>query len=254
MNRYALRDIASLAGMVGFGFVLAHSGLSLLQHLPPGFDGRQTITVPELEYLIGIAYSALGLLLLGWVLLGAIAASASVVLSRLGLTHWADSARRLAPGFMYRLLAVALGGSLVLAPAAQAAPVPPETTAAASIGPRSDPAALRDPATAKPSPGTGLDSIPGPGWQPQHVSLPLKRLLGGSTRDPDSRQVVVRRGDSLWTLAQRELGQDARMADVARAWPRWYETNRRTVGPDPDLLEIGTVLEIPARQRPEDAH
>lgn len=254
MTRYVRRDIASLAAVAGFGLALGCSGLTLLQQIPPGFAGRQTITVPELEYLIGVVCSVLGLLLLGWILLGAVAASVSVLLSRLGHQRLAAAAGRLAPGFMYRLLAVTLGGTLALAPAAQAAPASTEITVGASIRPGADSMTPHAPGTGHPSPARGLDSIPGPGWQPQQGSLPLKRLLGGGTPNPDARQVVVRRGDSLWSLAREQLGPDAGIADVARAWPRWYEANRRTVGPDPDLLEIGTVLEVPVLQRPGDAH
>lgn len=219
------------------GLLLLGSGLTLLQQIPAGFSNRPTITVPELEYLVGMICAVFGLLLLGWLMLGTLAAPLSLALARLGLPRGAAFTRRLTPGFIYRLLAVALGGSLLLAPAAQAAPTPPQTVADAAPGAHV---------------GTGADPevIPGAGWAPQQVSLPLKRLLGGSSRAVDQEQVVVRRGDSLWTLAQRELGPDAQVADIARAWPRWYEVNRQVVGDDPDLLEIGTVLLIPTRQSP----
>jgi nucleoid-associated protein YgaU len=58
-------------------------------------------------------------------------------------------------------------------------------------------------------------------------------------------QVVVRRGDSLWRIAERHLGADATDAEVAVEWPRWWHANRRVVGPDPDLLLPGTRLTPP---------
>jgi nucleoid-associated protein YgaU len=58
-------------------------------------------------------------------------------------------------------------------------------------------------------------------------------------------QVVVRRGDSLWRIAERHLGADATDAEVAVEWPRWWHANRRVVGADPDLLLPGTRLTPP---------
>lgn len=58
--------------------------------------------------------------------------------------------------------------------------------------------------------------------------------------------VVVRAGDTLWSLTARHLGQDASDAEIAAAWPRWYEANAAVIGPDPDLLHPGQVLVVPA--------
>ena len=57
---------------------------------------------------------------------------------------------------------------------------------------------------------------------------------------------VVAPGDSLWAIAAHHLGPGATPAQVAAEWPRWYASNRDVVGPDPDLLRVGTVLEAPA--------
>jgi nucleoid-associated protein YgaU len=58
--------------------------------------------------------------------------------------------------------------------------------------------------------------------------------------------VVVRRGDSLWTIAARHLGPDASAAEVAAEWPRWYAANRDAIGADPHLLHAGQRLHSPA--------
>jgi nucleoid-associated protein YgaU len=58
--------------------------------------------------------------------------------------------------------------------------------------------------------------------------------------------VVVRRGDSLWDLAARQLGPDASAADVAAEWPRWYAANRAVIGPDPGRILPGQRLVAPA--------
>jgi nucleoid-associated protein YgaU len=42
------------------------------------------------------------------------------------------------------------------------------------------------------------------------------------------------------------MGPTATPAQVAAEWPRWYAANRDAVGPDPDLLRVGVVLEAPA--------
>jgi len=67
------------------------------------------------------------------------------------------------------------------------------------------------------------------------------RPARGAARD----QVVVLRGDSLWTIAAAHLPDGATAADVAAAWPRWYEANRDVVGDDPDVLLPGQILRIP---------
>jgi len=57
--------------------------------------------------------------------------------------------------------------------------------------------------------------------------------------------VVVRRGDSLWSIAARHLEPDASDAEIAGAWPAWFQANRDLVGDDPDLLRPGQVLRAP---------
>ncbi|HVX42712.1 MAG TPA: LysM domain-containing protein [Mycobacteriales bacterium] len=64
--------------------------------------------------------------------------------------------------------------------------------------------------------------------------------------DPQPRkEIVVLRGDSLWSIARRALGPGADDAAVAREWPRWYAANRRLIGPNPDLILPGQRLVAP---------
>jgi len=58
-------------------------------------------------------------------------------------------------------------------------------------------------------------------------------------------------GDSLWRIAERHLGCDAPAAAVAAAWPAWYRANSDVIGPDPDLLAVGVVLNPPPAQEHE---
>ncbi len=58
--------------------------------------------------------------------------------------------------------------------------------------------------------------------------------------------VTVVPGDTLWSIAAQHLAGPAPDRSVAAAWPRWYAANRSVIGPDPDLLAVGLVLEAPA--------
>ncbi|WP_081790394.1 LysM peptidoglycan-binding domain-containing protein [Nocardioides sp. URHA0032] len=52
--------------------------------------------------------------------------------------------------------------------------------------------------------------------------------------------VTVRRGDSLWSIADEHLGTGDR-------WPEIYALNRAVVGADPDLIQPAQRLRIPLR-------
>jgi nucleoid-associated protein YgaU len=66
---------------------------------------------------------------------------------------------------------------------------------------------------------------------------------GLAAAEPD--EVVVRRGDSLWAIAARHLGDGAGAAEIAAAWPRWHAANRHLIGADPDLIRPGQRLRAP---------
>jgi hypothetical protein len=51
-------------------------------------------------------------------------------------------------------------------------------------------------------------------------------------------EVVVRRGDTLWGIAERHGGDP-------REWPRWYAANRAVIGADPHLILPGQRLVPP---------
>lgn len=90
----------------------------------------------------------------------------------------------------------------------------------------------------------------------QVAALPLPgRPLGG--RVPSSQPVrsgrppvlVVRPGDSLWSLAAAHLlpsGRSDSEPAVDAAWRRLYAANRAVIGPDPHLIRPGTRLDLPA--------
>ena len=160
-------------------------------------------------------------------------------------------------------------GASVAAPSAAATAVRATSAPLADLGqalvPDAGVAPLPDPGFA-PVPDPGVAPVPdpgrapaaeeptarGPGWVPGPPVVrahPDVRVLSpaprpGATRDTPA-EVVVRRGDSLWSIAARHLGPDASDAEIAGAWPAWFEANRDVVGDDPDQLRPGQVLHAP---------
>ncbi|GAA3683292.1 hypothetical protein GCM10023081_21500 [Arthrobacter ginkgonis] len=178
----------------------------------------------------------LALAVVAWWLLAWAAAVASALLHRAGRPAAARRVGRLSPRSIRRVAAAALGVHLVLAPAAHAdapfhAPVP--VPAAVPV-----PAVGAEAAAGAKSTESG-DGVPDPRWTPERPATPLERVLGGG-RDGAAREaegaaqeVVVRAGDSLWSVAARSLGGHATAAEIAREWPRWYRANRAAVGETP---------------------
>ena len=97
--------------------------------------------------------------------------------------------------------------------------------------------------------------VPLPGWTPVPAAAPVKPtatigLVSTAPREAPTEHVVVRAGDTLWSLAARHLGQQATVQDIAEEWPRWYAANRDIIGPDPDLILPGQELAIPGPDAP----
>jgi len=127
------------------------------------------------------------------------------------------------------------------APTSTPASTPTSTPGPDSPAPPSAPPSAPS-QTPTPTPAPTPTSAPAPAPAPvahDPVARPTR------TPAPD-RQVVVLRGDSLWSIAAAHLPSDATSADVAAAWPRWYEANRDVVGDDPDVLLPGQVLHVPS--------
>lgn len=101
---------------------------------------------------------------------------------------------------------------------------------------------------------SGATATPRPAPDPRFVPTRprVRPVLGpgflaqGGIPHPDG--VVVHRGDTLWSLAARQLGPDATDAEIAVHWPRWYAANRAVIGPDPDLIRPGQVLVPPSME------
>jgi nucleoid-associated protein YgaU len=134
-------------------------------------------------------------------------------------------ARRLTPRCVRRVIELAVGATAAAVVVAGAGPV------AYADPPR--------PAAAVPAPldWPGLSASAAP---VALVSSPPRRHGGPRT------EIVVRAGDSLWTLAARRLGPTASEAEIAAAWPRLYAANRAVIGTDPGLIHPGQRLVPPA--------
>lgn len=75
------------------------------------------------------------------------------------------------------------------------------------------------------------------GWTPSAPQATSRGDVAG--------EVVVLRGDSLWSIAERRLGPDATHGQVFAEQQRLYAANTHVIGDDPDRLLPGQVLRLP---------
>jgi hypothetical protein len=160
---------------------------------------------------------------------------------------------------MRRLAVAILGLNLGGIPLANASPaqLEPAWSPANGAASSSDISVQWTPAT-RPSPHLPVMPSLEPGsseidphWQPRaFVAEP--GLLGTGPRrapeqpaSPNQGEVVVKRGDSLWSIAARQLGPMASDVDVALHWPKWYAANKHVIGNDPGFLVPGQTLQPP---------
>lgn len=67
---------------------------------------------------------------------------------------------------------------------------------------------------------------------------------GGTTSTPHT--VIVRSGDSLWSITDDLLGPGtSAAAEISTSWPLLHEANHDVIGADPDLLTPGMELTVP---------
>lgn len=93
------------------------------------------------------------------------------------------------------------------------------------------------PAHATPTHADGPSSSSGD-W----LAVPARPVDAGAVR---AAPLVVRAGDSLWSLARDRLGPDASDADLLRLTRSTYAANRGAIGPDPDVIHPGLRLRVP---------
>jgi len=86
-----------------------------------------------------------------------------------------------------------------------------------------------DPA-ARPTFVIAVAPSPSPSGSPRSAATPVAPT--------NTEQYTVEAGDTLRSIAQQVYGDPAQ-------WPRIYDANRETIGPDPDTLSAGTRLRVP---------
>lgn len=64
---------------------------------------------------------------------------------------------------------------------------------------------------------------------------------------PGPHVIRVRPGDTLWSIAARDLGPLASYAEISAAVNRWYAANRARIGSDPDLIFPDLQLTSPVK-------
>ncbi|WP_309080039.1 LysM peptidoglycan-binding domain-containing protein [Zhihengliuella sp.] len=174
------------------------------------------------------------------------------LLRRFRLPRLASGVDRLAPAHVRRIAAVVVCFNVATAPAAFGTAVGTEAPGVQRVQPTGT-----GPLTTAPSPhwappvATGQATgdvaaprdAPEPGWRPTAPPPAFERVLGPAR--PDAAEVVVRPGDTLWSIAARHLGPHPSVLDVAEEWPRWYRANLHLIGADPNRLYPGMTLKPP---------
>lgn len=276
MNRQRAACGAAVAatGAAGLGWWLTAAAAALL-------DAARSPVPLSPEDAVALLAACLGLLLLLWLALGVLATVLSLLPGRMGAAA-RRIADRVAPALSRRLAAVivgaSLGGALApgtalardgrivpsadvvttaaspnFAPGAPAAPALPTATGGPGWGPAAEPVPDRVTAPAGVTAPDGVaarSAAPAPGWVPDRPLVrrqPSPRLVATSPPREERPGLVVRRGDTLWAIARQHLGPGATDAEVAQEWPRWHQANQAVIGPDPDRLLPGMVLQAPTR-------
>lgn len=176
----------------------------------------------EFDRLFAIAVAAI----FGIYLLRCFAGAALMLCARLP-TRWSGRAHELSnvvtPRLVRRILALLIGLTGVAGLAA-----PAQATGAPDLD--------RAPAREQTNPSQTAPSVAA---KPEQKS-PLKSEL----------TVRVKSGDSLWRLAERQLAVASAKRHpsdnrIDHQWRRWFKLNRKSIGPNPNLIRAGMWLAVP---------
>ena len=248
MRSQTVRDTLGLVAAAVLSLGLLGASLVLWRSLQERAATGTRLDAWSLERLTGLVVGLLGAAAVAWLLLCLSMALAARLLAACGQRRRGAALAALVPGFVARVVLAGFGGSLMLAgcAAGSATAAAPAAVAAPLAPSRNLQTAMAQPHKhqARPQrPESTEAELLSPGFIPHRVPLPLARLAGATTRTLE--EVVVRPGDSLWAIAARHLPSGAGPEDIAAAWPLWFAANRRLIGPDPDRLEVGMVLQVP---------
>ena len=142
---------------------------------------------------------------------------------------------------------------------------PPAPRASASTATERTPAPRPAPSSAaEPTPDPSRAAAADDDWPWSPLPQPVGPTPPSVTPTPDATpvtngskdstangpaSVVVQAGDTLWSIAATHLertGEPVSTAAIAAAWPTWYATNADVIGADPDVIEPGQQLVVPA--------
>lgn len=246
--RQTRADAAMATAILLLGIFLAATGSFLVQRWQSGSARRQSLSF---EDQLGIVANTAGLIVITWWVMSLVIAVAAGLLDRLGRTRAAAATGRFTPAFMRRLVLAAVGLQLLTAPLASATGAPdgpgPGRPGPAAVSASWTPAPGQAPAPVPHDPAA--DSAVDPRWKPVGPIVDAGPLAPRHTRTQETpgarREVTIRSGDSLWSIAAATLGPFASDADIAREWPRLYAGNRDTIGANPHFLRPGQVLVLP---------
>ncbi|XAS66201.1 LysM domain-containing protein [Micrococcaceae bacterium Sec5.7] len=260
-------DAAMAVVILLLGLFLTLTGANLIERWHISAFRRQSL---GFEDLLGIVANTVGLVMVVWWVISLLIAFAAAVLEKCGSKRAAAATGRYSPAFMRRLALAALGIQLISAPLANAETLPAgpgwsptqQVAAAAAWAPTGagESVQLQHPtvAPAAPSPAelppgaAGLPPDLKPRWKPSSpvaepglvVAHPIRASQDSGSAGTGG--VTVLAGDSLWSIAARDLGPTASDVDIALHWPRWYQANRAAIGEYPDVLLPGQILKSPS--------
>lgn len=261
MSSYPARvrhDATLAAVLLALGLLLLIVGQNLLGQWQVDAAHGQRSTF---DHLLALASSASGIAIVSWWVLSLGLAAWAAVLQSAGRRGSANAIAKFSPAFMLRLAFALLSLNLLGIQAAQAAATPEPQWQATSSGATGRAAwhpsgGVQEPlpavvmAPARTTEESHEANRSGPAWQPQAPTVEPGLLSRQGSRDRAfehhaEASVVVKPGDTLWSIAADNLGPFATDVDIALHWPMWYSANRGIIGNDPATLRPGQVLQPP---------
>lgn len=239
---------ASLVAAIAVGSIFLSTARDALRALAAAGPASPADGILAMVALVGVVLSL-------WVGLGMALSALSALPGALGQasTRLAD---RIAPTVVRKVVAFVLGTALT------AALVPGTAVAgSAHLTPRQAVVTSAQYAVGVLTNATGTthasadeDAAPGPSWAPDRRTLPANSAggaggPGGPVGPGGAHEIVVQRGDNLWSIAARHLGPTATTTEISAEWHRWFAANRRVIGDDANLITPGQVLRPPVPGR-----
>lgn len=230
---HKLRHLLTFTVGAVLAAVPALAGAGLLATAAPALRTAQSGTATVADLLVG-GCSVVGALVLGWLALTVLVAVVDEVRAR----RHPRLAVRSSPGVprtVRRVVALVVGVMLGSAALSAGAAERGAATAVPELG-----WAVSAPLQVTSAPALDL------GWAAVPETAPETSVASNppAPREVDG-EIVVHRGDSLWSLAAQRCGPDATAGEVMAEQHRLHTANVDVIGDDPDLLLPGQVLRLP---------